>query len=89
MARRISQRFGETFHIRKVENRSWILIHAGNYAGDTTRGFKTHSHGCILIGKKFGIIKKQKAVLLSKITLNRLMKKIRETEAELQIIEEI
>ena len=40
-----SERFGRTYYIRDVPNRSGILFHIGNFASDTK--------GCILLGKKF------------------------------------
>lgn len=43
VVKRYSQRFDNHFHVRKVPNRSWILIHYGNYYRDT--------QGCILVGR--------------------------------------
>ena len=43
--KRISPKFGWTFHIKNVRERSHILIHSGNYY--------TQIRGCILVGKKF------------------------------------
>lgn len=40
-----SPKFGETFEVTHVPNRSHILLHKGNVAGDTL--------GCILIGEAF------------------------------------
>lgn len=67
-----SPRFGSVYHVQNVPGRSNVLIHSGNYAGDTTKGYRTHSHGCILIGKKFGQIQGQDAVLLSRFALTEL-----------------
>lgn len=39
-----STKFGLTFEVRNVPNRSGILFHAGNEAADT--------HGCILLGNR-------------------------------------
>ena len=66
---RKSNKFGIVYWVLKVEGRSYILIHSGNFAGNTEKGFKTHSHGCIIIGKYTGKLEGQKAVLLSKSTL--------------------
>lgn len=38
-----SEKFPNVYQIKNVPNRDAILIHVGNYAGDT--------HGCVLIGK--------------------------------------
>jgi len=66
---RKSPKFGDTYWINPVPGRSWILTHSGNFAGDKDCGFKTHSNGCLLIGRYFGKAHGQLAVLLSKITL--------------------
>jgi len=42
----VSPKFGETFEVTNVPNRSSILFHAGNAKGDTT--------GCVLLGEHFG-----------------------------------
>jgi len=65
-----SRKFGNVHLLTNVLQRSFILLHTGNYAGDTTKGFLTHSHGCILLGRKCGILKNQKAVLLSRMAMN-------------------
>jgi hypothetical protein len=61
-----SKRFGEVYRLYDVPERSDILIHAGNLAGDVSKGFLTNSSGCILLGMKTGTINGQLAVLLSK-----------------------
>lgn len=40
--KRWSEKYGDHFHVKDVEGRSWILIHYGNYYWDTL--------GCILAG---------------------------------------
>lgn len=46
--KRISPKFGWTFHIKNVRDRSHILIHSGNYYSQI--------EGCILVGKSFSDI---------------------------------
>jgi hypothetical protein len=41
--------------LSNVPDRSDVLIHQGNLAGDTEKGVKTHSMGCILPGMKTGL----------------------------------
>lgn len=65
-----SNKFGNVFIVTDVPGRSSILLHSGNFAGDTSKGYRTHSYGCILLGRKFGILKNQKACLLSRMALN-------------------
>jgi hypothetical protein len=46
-----SPKFGACFRLEKVSGRSDILIHVGNYAGDSAKGYRTDVQGCILIGE--------------------------------------
>jgi len=69
--RRWSKKYNYHYHITDVKGRSWILCHSGNFAGDTSKGWKTHSEGCILLGLYFGIITGQNAVLNSRTAIRR------------------
>lgn len=66
---RQSPKYGSVYWVTDVPNRSWILIHAGNVAGDVSKGFRTHVNGCILLGKKHGFLYDQRAVLTSRPTV--------------------
>lgn len=83
---RKSPKYGEIFHVTNVKDRSYILIHSGNVAGDRTKGYKTHSEGCILLGSKRGWLGKQKAVLNSRGTLVSFMFKMKKEPFKLIII---
>lgn len=49
--KRTSAKYGEHFHILNVPNRSFILIHHGNYAGSLNpKTKKSDILGCILVG---------------------------------------
>ena len=61
-----SKRFGKVYLIVDVKARTYILTHSGNLAGDVSKGFRTHSHGCILLGKYFGVLNGQRAVMCSR-----------------------
>lgn len=50
----------------QIENRGGFRIHSGNFAGDKTKGFKSDSLGCPLLGYQFGIMNKQRAILVSR-----------------------
>lgn len=71
---RQSPKFGLTYHVKNVPGRSYILIHSGNFAGDREQGLKTNVLGCILLGKKRGIISGQRAVLSSRSAVREFMK---------------
>ncbi len=70
LAWRVSKRW-KAFHIQNVPGRSWILMHAGNFAGAVKKGFKTNVQGCVLLGRRFGLIQGQRAVLVSRATVRR------------------
>lgn len=65
-----SPKYGRCFQVTSVEGRSHILIHPGNFGGDTLLGFRSDTNGCILLGKHLGTLTynmvKQKAVLVSR-----------------------
>lgn len=68
-----SPRFGRVYHVRNVLGRTHVLVHSGNLAGDTGRGWRTHSHGCILPGLRSGCLGDQQAVLCSRAALTTFM----------------
>jgi len=68
-----SPKFGLCFMVYDVDNRNGILFHSGTWAGDSEKGYKTHSLGCILPGHKVATVDNQKAVVLSKNTTTKFM----------------
>ncbi len=84
---RISPRYGKIYWVMKVEGRTYILIHSGNYAGDIEKGYKTHVNGCILLGKKMGFLGEQRAILNSRITIRKFMNHMEMKKFELTIME--
>lgn len=68
-----SPRFGRIYGLFGTEPRANILIHSGNYAGDVDKGLKSHVQGCILLGKYFGTMDGQRAILLSRPTVRAFM----------------
>lgn len=73
---RDSPKFGPVYEVKGVPNRSAILIHAGNTAGNVDRGLKSDVQGCILLGLSRGRISNQSAVLESKPALASFMQKM-------------
>jgi len=86
---RISPRYGRIYWVMKVEDRSYILIHSGNWAGDSEKGLNTHTNGCILLGEKRGYLAGQRAVLLSRKAIRRFMNKLDGEDFKLTIMEVI
>lgn len=80
-----SPKYGMTYHVTNVEGRSRVLIHPGNYAGDKEKGFKTHSHGCILLGTRRGVLGDQKAVLASKVAVRKFTRSTQRKDFTLRI----
>jgi hypothetical protein len=70
---RVSPKYGRTYWVSNVPERSLILIHSGNFAGDPTIGLKTHTMGCILLGGMIGFLGGQKSILNSRVIVRRFM----------------
>lgn len=85
---RLSPRYGKVYWVSNVPDRSFILIHSGNWAGDRSKKFRSHVNGCILLGQKRGLLAGQLAILNSKITIRRFIRKIEFQPFTLNIHEE-
>jgi hypothetical protein len=64
-----SEREGMCFEVSDVPNRNHILLHAANWMGDASKGYKCQLLGCIAIGLEVGELEGQKAVMYSKAGL--------------------
>jgi len=84
---RLSNKYGRIYWVRRVPDRTYILIHSGNYAGDKSKGYKTHVMGCILLGKKSGRLGGQAAVLNSRVAVRNFMEEIEYEPFKLRIQE--
>ncbi len=86
-----SPRYGWVYLVTDVEQRAWILIHPGNVAGDRTKGYATHSYGCILLGRKLGFLnynkQMQRAVLISRPTVRKFFEEMGQKDFQLIIRE--
>jgi hypothetical protein len=80
-----SQKFKDAYWLEKVEDRTGILIHAGTWGGDKEKGFKTHTYGCILLGKYSGIYQSQKAIFYSKPIVNAFIDWMKKEPFELEV----
>jgi len=84
---RISNKYGRIYWVRNVKNRTYILLHSGNYGGDKKKGFKTHVMGCILLGKRSGFLGGQVAVLNSRVAVRQFMEFMEYDKFKLKIQE--
>lgn len=83
---RHSKKYKTIYWITNVPNRSWVLIHSGNYAGDVSKGYKSHVAGCVLVGSRRGYLGNQKAILNSRVTLRKFMNFMNNETFKLHII---
>lgn len=74
--------------LRGVKDRAGVFIHAGNWAGDRAKGFKSDSLGCPLLGTNRGVLAKQRAVIGSTTAITKLIEYLKGEDWELTIEEE-
>jgi hypothetical protein len=65
------------YRIEGVRGRENILIHTGNFAGDTSKGYASDVEGCILVGAEKGQLQNgrgrmQAAVMKSRAAMEEL-----------------
>jgi len=78
--RKVSPKYGDTFEITGIPNRSHVLFHAGNLV--------KHTKGCVLLGQYFGKLKGNRAVLNSGHTFQAFMEQVEDASSfELEIKE--
>jgi hypothetical protein len=78
--RYISKRFGETFEVTDVPDRTYILFHVGNFP-------EKDSHGCLLVGES--LMQGQPAVASSKVAMNRFRETLKDEDSfKLKIIDQ-
>lgn len=75
-----------TYEIQEVEDRGGIRLHSGNFAGDVTRGYKSHSLGCPLLCRYFGTLSGQLAGLASRSVVSDLEMTFAKQPFELEIL---
>lgn len=67
---RESQKHGATFAVLNVQDRYDILFHRGNVRQET--------EGCILLGRQFGTLGADRAILISRATFKHFMEMLNE-----------
>lgn len=74
-----SENFGRyLYHLNDTNGRHAIEVHAANFAGDVTLGWKSQLHGCCAPGKSMGQLDRgdgvmQNAILQSRLALDEFM----------------
>ena len=81
-----SGRFSNVYEVTDVPGRTKILIHTGNHAGDTTKGYKSDVEGCILVGISHCTLSGQTAVYPSIPAMDKLRGAIGKNAFELLIV---
>lgn len=62
-----SERFKRMMYlVDGVPKRAGIRIHAANFMGDDSKGFKRQLNGCLALGERLGVMDGQKSLLVSK-----------------------
>lgn len=75
------------YRLAGVPGHDGILLHGGNFCGDTKLGFKSDSEGCILLGNAIAELAGQKALLSSKDALARFESDLEGKPFDLVILE--
>jgi hypothetical protein len=91
LAKSASGKYRDVYHVEGVDDRSGILIHSGNFAGDRELNYRSHSWGCILPALRVGYLKTgkekyQRAGLASRSALRRLHEAVERNDFELEVI---
>lgn len=83
----ISPKFGYCYHLKDVPKRTDILIHVGNFVGDTDKGFKSNVQGCIVLGMAMEVIDNQKALFWSSQAVRQFEREMNREDFELTILD--
>ena len=74
---KIRQPIGGRSHlylIKNVPERTGILAHAGTWAGETSKGYKSSVLGCLLIGYRTGMYQQQRAIFDTRRAIGDLLR---------------
>lgn len=81
-----SPKHGMCYHVENVPGRTDIEIHAANFVGDITKGFKCQLMGCIAPGFAVAMLNGQQAVISSQSALWKLEEDLGRESFELTIV---
>ncbi|MDH5573263.1 MAG: DUF5675 family protein [Gammaproteobacteria bacterium] len=60
--RRVIGGMRELYWLKSVPERTGVLKHAGTFAGDKSKGYRSHVLGCLLLGYSIGTLENQQAI---------------------------
>lgn len=83
----LSPRFGPCFRLQFVPQRTGILIHKGNWCGDSYRGYRSDVEGCILVGQVRDFLSHQDTVSQSGAAMKELLDAMGDQPFTLRIID--
>lgn len=75
-----SPRFGDTFEVINVKDRTSILFHAGNIEADTS--------GCILLAMSYGMLHDIPAITNSRVAMSKFKETLKDAEGFSLIIQD-
>lgn len=76
-----------TYEVVGVPRRGGIRIHSSNLMGDMALGYAAQLRGCISLGEKLGMMRGQKALLVSRPAVSNLELVMQKKPFILEIIE--
>lgn len=74
------------YRICNVPDRTGVAVHSGNVAGDKSKGYRSHSLGCLLLGERRGKLWGQEAILLSRFAMGKFSRLMNKNPYKLHII---
>lgn len=78
----------DLYRFDKVVDRAGVFIHAGNWAGDARKDYRSDSLGCPMLGLRVGVLRGQRALVGSVPAVARFLEELAGEELELEIVEE-
>jgi hypothetical protein len=75
------------YHVDNVEGRTDVEVHSGNWAGDTTLGYKSDVLGCLILGLIHEVLEGQEAVEHSVVALQQFEDALQQQPFVLTIVE--
>ena len=82
----VSPKHGPCYLLQNVPDRSDVEIHAANWMGDKSKGYKSELLGCIALGMTYGKAGGQEGVFQSKEAIEHFLEVMDGEDLELTIV---